>query len=172
MSKIDDLHTLIRLLKEFEFPVSPILEYAIKEKMEELAPNSVRSASMPVAEVYSEESIVETSSIKAVNTKKKPTTLRVIRSNGTAIECTKAADTFCQSIRELGVEKVYALKIPMDGMHLITIGGNPQYRSAQHDVGEGFFVNVHSNTATKKRQLERIFQALDLNWRVEITESN
>lgn len=36
MSKLDDLHTLIRLLKEFEFPVSPILSYAIKEKEEEL----------------------------------------------------------------------------------------------------------------------------------------
>ena len=36
MSKLDDLHTLVRLLREFEFPVSPILEYAIKEKEEEL----------------------------------------------------------------------------------------------------------------------------------------
>lgn len=36
MSKLDDLHTLVRLLKEFEFPVSPILEYAIKEKEEKL----------------------------------------------------------------------------------------------------------------------------------------
>ncbi len=36
MSKLDDLHTLVRLLKEFEFPVSPILEYAIKEKEKEL----------------------------------------------------------------------------------------------------------------------------------------
>lgn len=36
MSKLDDLHTLVRLLKEFEFPVSPILEYAIKEKEGEL----------------------------------------------------------------------------------------------------------------------------------------
>lgn len=36
MSKLDDLHTLVRLLDEFKFPVSPILEYAIKEKEEEL----------------------------------------------------------------------------------------------------------------------------------------
>ncbi len=36
MSKLDDLHTLQRLLKEFEFPVSPILEYAIREKEEQL----------------------------------------------------------------------------------------------------------------------------------------
>lgn len=36
MSKLKDLHTLVRLLKEFEYPVSPILEYAIKEKEEKL----------------------------------------------------------------------------------------------------------------------------------------
>lgn len=34
MGKIDDLHTLMRLLKEFDLPVSPIVEYAIKEKLE------------------------------------------------------------------------------------------------------------------------------------------
>ncbi len=36
MGKLEDLHMLVRLLKEFEFPVSPILEYAIKAKEEEL----------------------------------------------------------------------------------------------------------------------------------------
>ncbi len=36
MGKLEDLHMLVRLLKEFEFPVSPILEYAIKAKEDEL----------------------------------------------------------------------------------------------------------------------------------------
>ena len=36
MSKLDDLHTLAGLLKDFNLPVSPILDYAIKEKEEEL----------------------------------------------------------------------------------------------------------------------------------------
>lgn len=36
MGSLDDLHTLIRLLKKYELPVSPILEYAIKEKEEAL----------------------------------------------------------------------------------------------------------------------------------------
>ena len=40
MNKLDDLYTLARLLKEFEFPVSPILEYAIKEKEGELRAES------------------------------------------------------------------------------------------------------------------------------------
>lgn len=43
MSKLEDLHTLVRLLKEFEFPVSPILEYAIKEKEDELCADSSMS---------------------------------------------------------------------------------------------------------------------------------
>lgn len=34
MSKLNDLHTLVRLLKEFELPLSPILEYAIQERLE------------------------------------------------------------------------------------------------------------------------------------------
>lgn len=33
MSKLDDLHTVEKLLNEFELPVSPILEYAIKERI-------------------------------------------------------------------------------------------------------------------------------------------
>lgn len=171
MTDAEELKRVLEVLKKFDLPISPILEYAIKEKIEELSPNGERNVSVPV-DVYPEEGIVETSSIKAVNTKKKPTTLRVIRANGTAIEGVKAADTLCQTIREIGVEKVYALKIPIDGMHLVTIGGNPQHPTAQHDMGGGYFVNVHSNTKTKKRQLERIFSALNLNWKAEVNEPN
>lgn len=172
MTDAEELKHVLEVLKKFDLPISPILEYAIKEKIEELSLNSESSVSVPVAEAFSEESVIESSSIKAETAKKKPTSLRVTRSNGTTIECVKAADTLCQSIQEIGVEKVYLLKIPMDGMHLVTIGGNPQYPSAQHDVGGGFFVNVHSNTATKKRQLERICQALGIDWRIEITGIN
>ena len=172
MTDAEELKHVLEVLKKFDLPISPILEYAIKEKIEELLPNGERSVSVPVTEVYAKDDIVETSAIKVVSAKKKPSNLRVIRANGTAIECEKASSTFCQVIKEIGVEKVYALKIPMDGMYLVTIGGNPQYPSAQHDVGDGYFVNVHSNTATKKRQLERIFHAFSLDWRVEITESN
>lgn len=172
MTDAEELKHVLEVLKKFDLPISPILEYAIKEKIEELSLNSERSASVPVDEVFSEESVIEPSSIKAVTAKKKPTSLRVTRANGTTIECVKAADTLCQSIQEIGVEKVFLLKIPMDGMHLVTIGGNPQYPSAQHDMGSGYFVNVHSNTKTKKRQLERIFSALNLSWKVEVNESN
>ena len=172
MSKLDDLHTLQRLLKEFEFPVSPILEYAIKEKIDQLSSDDDSQMSMPIMDVQENHGMMEVSVEVPVRIKKKATKICVRRADGTTIVSEKAASTFCQVIKEVGVEKVYALKIPMDGMYLVTIGGNHQYPSAQHDVGDGYFVNVHSNTKTKKRQLERIFSALSLNWKVEVNESN
>lgn len=172
MSKLDDLHTLQRLLKEFEFPVSPILEYAIKEKIDQLSSDDDSQINMPIMDVQENHGMMEVSVEASVRIKKKPTKICVIRADGTTIVSEKAASTFCLVIKEIGVEKVYALKIPMDGMYLVTIGGNPQYPSAQHDVGGGYFVNVHSNTKTKKRQLERIFSALNLNWKVEVNGSN
>lgn len=57
MSKLDDLHMLVRLLKEFEFPVSPILEYAIKEKEEELCadcPTVVKNDSYNLEQIESD----------------------------------------------------------------------------------------------------------------------
>ena len=160
------------MLNKFDLPVSPILEYAIKEKIEQLSSDDESTVVMPVVEVQENDGMLEVSVKTTAGTKKKPSVLRIIRTDGTIIECEKAAAAFCQAIKEVGVEKVYSLKIPMDNMHLVTIGGNPQYPTAQHNVGNGYFVNVHSNTFTKKRQLERIFKAFNLSWKVEIVESN
>lgn len=169
MSKLEDLHTLVRLLKEYEFPVSPILEYAIKEQIELLSSNDKNLIVTPTIEVLERKEEV---SIKPIRRSKRGASiLRIVRVDGTKIEYEKAAKTFCSAIKEIGVEKIFSLKIPMDGMYLINKGGNPKYPAAQHDVGNGYFVNVHSNTATKKHQLERIFKAFNLNWLVEIIES-
>lgn len=171
MSKIEDLHTLVRLLKEFEFPVSPILEYAIKEKIGELSVGCNNQVEvLSVQEEQPKETSATTHEMTLTNTKKKPSTLRIIRADDSIIESETAAATLCKAIQEIGVKEVYDLKIPMDGMHLVTMGGNPQYPTAQHDVGNGYFVNAHSNTATKKRQLEKIITACNLRWKVEIVE--
>lgn len=160
MSKLEELHTLVRLLKKFELPVSPILEYAIQNRIEELNVDNKNKINVSVIKAPK----------NSVTGKKKPSILRIVRSDNSIIECERAAITFSQVIKEIGVEKVYELKIPMDNMHIVTIGGNPQYPTAQYDVGNGYFVNVHSSTVTKKQQLERIFKALNLNWKVEIVE--
>ena len=172
MTDVEELKHVLEVLNKFDLPVSPILEYAIKEKIEQLSSDDESTVVMPVVEVQENDGMLEVSVKTTAGTKKKPSVLRIIRTDGTIIECEKAAAAFCQAIKEVGVEKVYSLKIPMDNMHLVTIGGNPQSPTAQHNVGNGYFVNVHSNTFTKKRQLERIFKAFNLSWKVEIVESN
>ena len=172
MTDVEELKHVLEVLNKFDLPVSPILEYAIKEKIAQLSSDDESTVVMPVVEVQENDGMLEVSVKTTAGTKKKPSVLRIIRTDGTIIECEKAAAAFCQAIKEVGVEKVYSLKIPMDNMHLVTIGGNPQYPTAQHNVGNGYFVNVHSNTFTKKRQLERIFKAFNLSWKVEIVESN
>ena len=172
MTDVEELKHILEVLNKFDLPVSPILEYAIKEKIEQLSSDNESPIVMPAVEIQENDGMLEVSVKATVGTKKKPSVLRIIRTDGSIIECEKAAAAFCQAIKEVGAEKVYSLKIPMDSMYLVTIGGNPQYPTAQHDVGNGYFVNVHSNTITKKRQLERIFKAFNLSWKVEIVESN
>lgn len=172
MTDVEELKHVLEVLNKFNLPVSPILEYAINEKIELLSSNDESTAVIPIVEVQESNEMLEVSVKPKEGTKKKPSVLRIIRADGTIIECEKAASAFCQAIKEIGVEKVFSLKIPLDSMHLVTIGGNPQYPSQQHDMGNGYFVNAHSNNVTKKRQLERIFKAFYLSWKVEIVESD
>lgn len=167
MNTLEDLYTLKRLLYEFEFPVSPILEYAIKNKEEELMALTSKAQNETFIEAQNEENTLNADTKSIL---KRSSSLKIYRNDGSCIEETKAATTMVKAIKEIGAEKIFNMRIPLDGMHLVTKGGNPQYPSAQHDVGNGLFVNVHSNTKTKKRQLEKIFKALGLNWRVEIIE--
>lgn len=170
MGDIEELEHLLVVLKKYDLPVSPILEFAIKEKIQSLSitvDNKTDSfESTPVLENHD----YRTLNNHIVETKSKSTTIRVIRPDGSIIEHNKAALVMRQTIMEIGALKVYNLKIPMDGMYLVTIGGNPKYASAQHDVGNGFFVNTHSNTITKKRHLEKIFSILNPMWKVEIVK--
>ena len=172
MTDVEELNHALEVLNKFDLPVSPILEYAIKEKIEQLSSDGENLVVMPIVGVQENDDMHKVSVKPTVGIKKKPSVLRIVRADGTIIECEKAATAFCQAIKEVGVENVYSLKIPMDSMHLVTIGGNPHYPTAQHDLGNDYFVNVHSNTITKKRQLERIFKAFNLSWKVEIVESN
>lgn len=171
MTDIEELKHVLEVLTKYDLPVSPILEYAIKEKIESLSSVEERPFAVPELTVKEKKEIAEVSISPAVGKKKKASILRIFRSDGTVIEGEKASYSFSMAISEIGVKRVYSLKIPMDGMYLVTRGGNPQYPNAQHNVGNGYFVNVHSNTVTKKRQLERIFTAFNLSWRVEIIET-
>ena len=100
--------------------------------------------------------------------RKKNTVLRVIRPDGSIIEESKAAVTMGEAIKELGVFSVKNLGITHDNMNLIQVGGNLKYPGQQYYLGFNLYLNTHSCTERKKRQLEKIFNMLSVNWKVEI----
>ena len=56
MTKIEELHYIIELLNKHDLPLSPILEYAIKEKEEELCadcPTVVKNDSYNLEQIIS-----------------------------------------------------------------------------------------------------------------------
>lgn len=92
------------------------------------------------------------------------TVLRVIL-NGESIEHPDAADTFVECLQRFGLERVRALGLKLSGIALVGIARG-EYQS-QKPKG-GFQICTHSNTADKKKLLEKIADELHLPIRVEI----
>ena len=69
-----------------------------------------------------------------------------------------------------GVKTVAALGLPHDGDYLVSKKEHPKYAGAQRSLPNGYLLNTHSSTMTKKQQLEKISKALNLGWKVEIVK--
>ena len=196
MTRNEELTLLLEIMRKYDFPVSPILEFAIRSKMDDSSGDD-----LIIPEVSSMESdigLVQSSEISHIEkpfqysnvmleektktdyrtrvsdtTRKnrKKTILRVTRPDGSMIEDSKATVTLAITIQEIGVERVRNLNLSLDGMNLILIGENTLYPSQQYYLGDGFYLNTHSSTDRKKYHLEKMFKALGLDWKVEIVSS-
>ncbi|MBR5780862.1 MAG: hypothetical protein IKY27_02620 [Bacteroidales bacterium] len=196
MTRNEELTLLLEIMRKYDLPVSPILEFAIRSKMDDSSGDD-----LIIPEVSSMESdigLVQSSEISHIEkpfqysnvmleektetdyrtrvsdtTRKnrKKTILRVTRPDGSMIEDSKATVTLAITIQEIGVERVRNLNLSLDGMNLILIGENTLYPSQQYYLGDGFYLNTHSSTDRKKYHLEKMFKALGLDWKVEIVSS-
>ena len=103
--------------------------------------------------------------------KKAPQTgLCVILPNGDLIQENKAADTFAEAIRLAGPDRVKTLGLTLDKENIILLTDNKPFPIRPHEVSDGYYVNTHSNTASKQRMLEKISNAFKLSWKVKIVE--
>ena len=96
------------------------------------------------------------------------TGLCVYLPDGTFIQEPKACDTFIKAIQLAGVMQVRELGMSFCHVPIVSNTIDAKYGRAQHPVGNGLYVLTHSRTAAKKQQLDRIYKALKLNWKVEI----
>ena len=108
---------------------------------------------------------------KSQRAKRSPNTgLCVWLSNGEFIQAKKANLTMVEAVKWAGVETVASLRIPHDGDYLVSKKEHPKYAGEQQSLPNGYLLNTHSSTKTKKQQLEKISKALNLDWRVEIVK--
>ena len=93
--------------------------------------------------------------------------IKVTFPDGTVIHERKASDTFVETIRKIGVQKIRSLDMPRRQCPRILKrrrGKTARWR----DVGSGFYVSVGTDTSTKFEQLKGINKELGLGLRLEL----
>lgn len=104
--------------------------------------------------------------------KKHATDLSVIFPDGTIISDPIAAETFYKVIQKIGATRVRKIveeqnlvfcKVPV-----ISNRKDTKYGKSQKDLGDGWLLITHSNNKMKKKFLERISDALQLNLKIII----
>lgn len=96
------------------------------------------------------------------------TILRVTMPDGSVIAKSTAKDTFVDAIVAIGIERVRPLGVKFCKIPIISNTRDKKYGKAQRDVGNGWLILHHSSTADKKKMLDKIAKALNLNIKVEI----
>lgn len=99
------------------------------------------------------------------HTKNKKTNLKVIFPDGKTIQNKKASETFVETIKIIGVEKVKNLELQINKISLVSDKKSNKY--IQHPLGN-YFIITHSSTKNKKSCLDDISKKLNLNLDVQI----
>ena len=107
-------------------------------------------------------------SIKGRFQKSKPSRLIVSFSDGTDICGNSATKTLTETINKIGVEKVIGLNLTFRNAPYISNDRELMRNCAS--LNNGYLVNTHSSSITKKKQLEEISQKLNLNLKINIIE--
>lgn len=88
--------------------------------------------------------------------------------DGTTIEHKAAKDTFVEVIQKIGVECVRPIGLKFCKVPIVSNNRDAKYGKAQVPVEGGWLILTHSSTYDKKKQLDKIAKALDLNLKVEV----
>lgn len=104
----------------------------------------------------------EDDDITPPHSKRMKEALKVSFPNGVELFEPQASVTLSKAIEMIGPERVETLQI--QGL----ISRDPAEFKAYQRAGDGYYVNTHSNTNTKRRQLEEISRLLDLGLVVKV----
>ncbi|WP_295070293.1 hypothetical protein [uncultured Fibrobacter sp.] len=108
--------------------------------------------------------------------RKAASNLRISLPQGNIIQEYNASETMCAAIKFvieiMGIDKVQqaiqSYNIVCDGESLVKRGPHNHPDSNSKSIGNGYYVNTHMNTKTKKEKLEKLGNALGLHWTIFI----
>ena len=98
------------------------------------------------------------------------TGLCIRRKDGSILQEQDAATTFTSAIIEAGLLKVRELDIRFCRINVVSTTKDKKYGNAQREAAPGLYVLTHSSTKDKKKMLDRINNALNMGWTIEIVK--
>lgn len=113
--------------------------------------------------------------IRSVGAKGKKTNIILYKKDGSTIQHDSAKDTLVEAFEEIlrSIDKKQMCEYAQK--YLSVLDSEPLFKKGEHSskyansvpMGDGYYLNTHSSTETKKKQLEDLSDALNLGWRVE-----
>lgn len=96
------------------------------------------------------------------------TLLKLTYSDGEVIKENIAWQTFYKFVVRAGIDKVRALNRSVCKVPLVSNTLDSKYAVCQKDLGGGWYLMTHGSTKDKKKLIEQIAKALDIDVKVEI----
>ena len=94
--------------------------------------------------------------------REKPQKLRVIFPDGETLCFTSSKETFIQTLRKIGIDRLSTVDIMADGEPMITQTINPKHQKQMETLCDGWYVNIGGSTHTKYMRLKSISEKLNL----------
>lgn len=104
--------------------------------------------------------------------RRRRTGLRVTFNDGTVIEEVTANATFVEAVKKIGLQRVSDTGVRLHGIRVASTELDSRYPERCIPVDDGFYVAGFSDNEEKKRALERIAERLQINFVVEILDSD
>ena len=94
--------------------------------------------------------------------REKPQKLRVVFPDGDTLCYTSSKETFVQTLRRIGIDRLSTVDIMADGAPMITKTIIPNHQRHMESLGDGWYVNIGGSTHTKYMRLKSISEKLNL----------
>ena len=94
--------------------------------------------------------------------------MRITFADGSVIQERNAAESFVTFVRRVGVERVRSLGLKQCKIPLVSNTLDKKYGDKQKSLGNGWYLMTNTSTQSKRKDIEFIAKAFNINVKVDI----